>query len=116
VVSDRIHTLAGLVFGTLQIALGLWTVRVGGPTAATVLLLAGGLFAFGSASARLRATVPQYRRVAGALLGAFALLLVVAGPTTNVAAGFLVTGDGFTLDLLIARVRGGRWTAEWSLG
>jgi hypothetical protein len=116
VVSDRTYTLAGLLLGTLQVALGLWTLRTGRPTATSVLLFAGGLFAFGSASARLRATVPQYRRVAGALLGAFALLFVVVGPTTDVAVGFLVTGLGAVLDLLVARVLYGSWTAEWSLG
>lgn len=116
VVSDETHTLAGLLLGTLQVVLGLWTVRTGRATATSVLLFAGGLFAFGSASARLRATVPQYRRVAGGLLGAFALLFVLVGPTTDVAVGFLVTGFGAVLDLLIARVLYGSWTAEWSLG
>jgi peptidoglycan/LPS O-acetylase OafA/YrhL len=108
--------VAGLTLGTLQFALGLWTVRTGSTTATSVLLFAGGLFAFGSASARLRVTVPQYRRVAGALLGAFALLLMIVGPTTDIAVGFLLTGVGFALDLLIARVKHGSWTAEWSLG
>ncbi|EJN58381.1 hypothetical protein [Halogranum rubrum] len=108
-VSERYHTVLGVVSGLSLFGLGVWGLQRSTPLSHVLFVLAGALLSLGGASVRVRTRIPRYKRVSMLLLGILALLALLVGPESNVLLGLLVVSLGYGVDTLVERVHHGEW-------
>ncbi|SFK58756.1 hypothetical protein SAMN04487950_0044 [Halogranum rubrum] len=108
-VSERYHTVLGVVSGVSLFGLGIWGLQRSTPVSHVLFAFTAAFLSLGGASATVRARIPRYKRVSMLLLGILALLALLVGPESNALPGLLVVSLGYGVDTLVERVHHGEW-------